>query len=269
MPAPGPADPSRALLVELSHSLQTPLAVLKGRVARLRVGKVHEGSQPDLDGIDACVDALSRIIAETLCLNSMSLQEQLCLSELVEESVQDVTIISEHCSISVFSSIEPGITLYGNNHCLRDTVANLLANAVKYMGNGARKEIHIKLQRIGSAAVLEIADTGIGIPEADLPHIFNRFYRGTRVYGVAPGQGLGLALVKRTVEAHSGKVAVASIPDVGTTFTLTFPLLRHQDAREGIGGDDDMVDQVDTEEASSFGDLPRDGDIRSARRRAS
>lgn len=265
-----PDDLSRILLTELSHSLQTPLAVLKGRVARLRAGTVHEGTQPDLDSIDACVEQLSKIIADALCLDPLSFQERVELSQLVEEAVQDAEAISEPYGIRVVSTVEPSLTLHGGNvRCLREAVANLLANAVKYIGNEPLKEIGVDLYARQSEAILTIADTGIGIPERDLPHIFNRFYRSTRVYGIAPGMGIGLAFVQRVVESHGGSITVKSAVGTGTTFTLTFPLDRHgQDAREGIGGDDDVVDKVDTEQASGIGDLARNDNVRPARRRA-
>ena len=102
-------------------------------------------------------------------------------------------------------------------------VWNLLANAKQYTPEGGR--IELRLQRQDGLARLEVQDTGIGISNEDLPHIFDRFYRaeGARaVYG--EGDGLGLAIVKYVVEAHDGSIKVASQPGSGTTFVVDLPL---------------------------------------------
>jgi signal transduction histidine kinase len=100
---------------------------------------------------------------------------------------------------------------------------NIISNAVKYTPEGGVLEIQTSLN--GGLANLIVKDSGIGISSKDLPHIFDRFFR---VKGKATrhitGSGLGLSLVKEVVDAHQGYIEVTSTPEVGTTFTLSFPM---------------------------------------------
>jgi signal transduction histidine kinase len=102
-------------------------------------------------------------------------------------------------------------------------IDNLLDNAVKYSPRGGSVKVSIGTAEDG-AAVLSVSDRGEGIPESDLPHIFERFRRGQNVEGRIPGTGIGLAGVQRIVEQHQGTIAVASKVGVGTTFTIRLPL---------------------------------------------
>jgi signal transduction histidine kinase len=102
-------------------------------------------------------------------------------------------------------------------------VWNLLANAKQYTPTGGR--IELRLQRLDGLARLEVQDTGIGISEEDLPHIFDRFYRADDARAIySDGDGLGLAIVKYVVEAHDGSIKVASHPGNGTAFVVDLPL---------------------------------------------
>lgn len=106
---------------------------------------------------------------------------------------------------------------------IRTAVMNIVSNAVKYTPEGGILEIRTFLS--GGLANLSVKDSGIGISETDLPHIFDRFFR---VKGKATrhitGSGLGLSLVKEVVDAHQGYIEVESEPEIGTTFTMSFPL---------------------------------------------
>jgi signal transduction histidine kinase len=119
-------------------------------------------------------------------------------------------------------------------------VQNLLANAAKYGGADGWIGVHVDTTGAGRARDVRIAieDRGRGIPAADLPHIFEPFYRGANaVARQIQGSGLGLALVRRIVEAHGGRVTVESREAEGTTFTIVLPVLKPDgaDARVGLG----------------------------------
>jgi len=98
-----------------------------------------------------------------------------------------------------------------------------LSNAVKYSPQGG--SVHMLVDCTAETFTFHIRDQGIGIPESDLPHLFESFHRATNVGSIA-GTGLGLAIVKRSVELHSGSIAVASTLGQGTTFTVTLPRLK-------------------------------------------
>jgi two-component system, OmpR family, phosphate regulon sensor histidine kinase PhoR len=112
---------------------------------------------------------------------------------------------------------------------MRTAIMNIVSNSVKYTPDGG--QVLLSTEVTGGFINFTVQDTGIGISQEDLPHIFDRFFR---VKGKATrhitGSGLGLALVKEVVEAHQGYIDVQSTPQVGTTFILSFPLVEKNDA---------------------------------------
>jgi two-component system sensor histidine kinase BaeS len=113
---------------------------------------------------------------------------------------------------------------------------NLVENAVKYNRDGGR--ITLSLEQTPDAVKVRVADTGIGIEPEHLPKLFRRFYRTDKARSrETGGAGLGLAIAKSFVEAHGGRIQVESVPEVGTTFTLTFPSAAEEDpARVDLKG---------------------------------
>jgi signal transduction histidine kinase len=113
---------------------------------------------------------------------------------------------------------------YGDANQLTQVVTNLLANALNYTQQGTIEvSTLLRDQQIG----LQISDTGRGIAAEDLPHVFERFYRGRHTHHAdVPGTGLGLAIVKEIVELHRGQIEIASQLDRGTTFTVWLPVYR-------------------------------------------
>ncbi|MBV8086420.1 MAG: HAMP domain-containing histidine kinase [Chloroflexi bacterium] len=106
--------------------------------------------------------------------------------------------------------------------CLRRTIEELLANAVKFSADNG--DVIVSLERDGGAAVLCVRDHGIGIPERDLPHVFDRFHRGENVLGRFPGSGLGLFQVRQDVERQGGEVSAGNAPDRGCVITVRLPI---------------------------------------------
>jgi two-component system phosphate regulon sensor histidine kinase PhoR len=101
-------------------------------------------------------------------------------------------------------------------------ITNLVHNAIRFTAGHGR--VSISARRQGQEVVIEVTDTGIGIPKQDLPKIFDRFYRVHRPGRQIQGTGLGLAIVKEIVNMHTGRIEVESEPDKGTTFTVFLPL---------------------------------------------
>ena len=126
--------------------------------------------------------------------------------------------------ISIEASLDPNTPLLRlDKAAVTDALANLIDNAIKYSSSDT--VIAVNVRRNADCVVIEVSDQGPGIEAHDLSHIFERFYRGRRAYQHSPrGTGLGLALVKATIEAHGGEINVHSKPGHGSTFGIRLPL---------------------------------------------
>ncbi|MBW4469500.1 MAG: response regulator [Stenomitos rutilans HA7619-LM2] len=113
-----------------------------------------------------------------------------------------------------------------DENLLHHILTNLLSNAIKYSPHGGK--VQFRVHHTLDAAIFQVQDCGIGIPERDLPHLFERFHRASNAKAI-PGTGLGLAIVKQCVDLHGGTIDVQSILGVGTTFTVTIPITQNED----------------------------------------
>ena len=120
--------------------------------------------------------------------------------------------------------LDETLPVNGNEDQFRQVLINLLENALKFTPKDG--SISVGLERAGNEIKLTVADTGIGFPPEDLPHVFKRFHHGRNVSGY-PGNGLGLVIVKAIITAHGGTVAVQSQPLKGTSITITVPALQN------------------------------------------
>ena len=173
----------------------------------------------EADWVSATLTALMDISeAETGTLRLTP--ELLPVGAVVEEAVSLHADDAEDRGIALACRIDPGLMLTADRTRLRQVLANLIENAVKYSTAGGR--IDVEAAAAGDAVAITVRDTGTGIGAADLPHVWDRLYRGDASRS-ARGLGLGLSLVKAIVEAHGGRVAVASGPGAGSAFTVTLP----------------------------------------------
>jgi signal transduction histidine kinase len=129
--------------------------------------------------------------------------------------------LSTQKHITFTSDIKSGILISGAEDKIARAVLNLLDNAIKYTPVGGSVSLSLR-ERAGNA-VIEVKDTGIGIPEDEVEHIFKRFYRGSKATK-SLGSGLGLAITQGIITAHRGNIQVKSKVGKGTTMLVTFPL---------------------------------------------
>jgi signal transduction histidine kinase len=174
------------------------------------------GFQMILTGIVADLHALSVADAAPISRSPVD------LSEIVREATEIVSALGETRDVSVEWAIDPHLMVAGDAIRLKQVLLNLGENAVKYTPSGGH--VRITLTREARSAALEVADTGVGIPAAALPRVFDRFYRGESSGKGMPGTGLGLAIAKRIVEAHGGTIDADSRPGGGSTFQVRLPL---------------------------------------------
>jgi len=147
-------------------------------------------------------------------------REQTDLNDLIRQSVELYEDLAEERGIDILTSVPPELAVAVDRNRMRQVLANLLDNAVKYTPAGG--VVQIAARRDTSDAVLTVSDTGVGIPPEELPRIWDRLYRGDKSRSTR-GLGLGLSLVKAIVAAHGGRVDVQSQPGAGSTFELRLP----------------------------------------------
>ena len=214
---------------DASHELRTPLTVLKGQNELiLSKQRKQEEYQEVISSNLEEINYMSKVLEDLFVLsksdeNQVNLDyKPVDLRALVEEVCKHAEILAEEKNIKIIIAFLEPIEIKGDEVRLRQMVWNVLQNGIKYTQQGG--ELKISLQNEGDFALLTIQDTGIGIPEEDLPLIFNRFYRvdkaRTRDEG---GSGLGLSICRQIAEAHKGKIEVESKLGVGTRFKIRLP----------------------------------------------
>jgi Osmosensitive K+ channel histidine kinase len=165
---------------------------------------------------------IGKIEANTLQFQPVSLNLEKFCCQLVEE--QQLNDSNQHPIALIVSGDNTDAQM--DEKLLRQILGNLLSNALKYSPVGTAVYFHLNNQN--GEVIFQIKDRGIGIPQADQERILETFYRATNV-GTISGTGLGLAIVKRAVELHGGTLAINSQEGIGTTFTITLPLIYHPD----------------------------------------
>jgi signal transduction histidine kinase len=207
---------------DVSHQLQTPLTVMKGTAeAALR----RATPSPESDVLHKLIDEVDDMDATTSNLRAFALADApvqrgrpVDLTDLVREAAEIVSALGEPRGIEIRADIQPGVSVSGDAVRLKQIVLNLGDNAIKYTTEGGL--VTLRLHATPAEAVLEVADTGAGIAAEHLPRLFDRLYRANSTAPGAAGSGVGLAIVKRIVDAHGGTVRVESAPGRGSTFTV-------------------------------------------------
>ena len=214
---------------DASHELRTPLTVLQGQnelvLSKLRDPKEYQ--EVIISNLEE-IKYMSKVL-EDLFVLSRSDENQVLLNykrmdlrDLVEEVCRHAEILAEEKDISIVIAFLEQVKINGDEVRLRQMVWNILHNGIKYTQPGG--ELKVSLLEESGFALLSIQDTGIGIPEKDLPFIFDRFYRVDKARSKDEGgSGLGLSICKHIAEAHKGKIGVESKPGLGTRFKIYIP----------------------------------------------
>lgn len=210
-----------------AHELKTPLATI---LVNLEVLELDGKTSPDrmekvLTIVKANTERMIRLVEDLMRLTSdkdHEMEEEVELSEVFAITLYELSPLIRKKDLTVSIENTPDISLTGSRVMLYRVMSNLLGNAAKY--NREHGSISIVTGRDDNGVTVKIEDTGIGIPEEALPHIFEPFYRVDQSRSRAVGgAGLGLPLVKDIVEKHGGEVTVKSAAGEGTTFILRFP----------------------------------------------
>ena len=208
-------DAQRSFLAETSHELRTPLTSLQGFLERAS-RRADPGVQRDLDDAKRIAQTMSRLVADLLQLSRGELVQEI-VPHLLDPCTDILEPIAEEFQ-GVSLRAEAGETLVGDPERLRQLLRNLTANAVRATGDPA--QVELRLHHTPENVIMEVSDTGPGIPAEQLPHIFDKFYKG-----VGGGAGLGLAIAKQIADVHQGRLYAESEVGKGTTFRLVLPAL--------------------------------------------
>ncbi|MGI5978926.1 MAG: sensor histidine kinase [Oscillospiraceae bacterium] len=229
----------RRFVSDASHELKTPLASI-----RLLSDSIVNSEDMDVDtmrdfvnDIESEAERLQRTTEKLLSLSRIDsgtslTRERVDLRQVVEKTLRLLHPLAKENQVAITTELQKGCFVWGNEDLLYRVIFNLAENAVKYNMPGGT--VNILLRSEGEEVVLTVADTGIGIPDEDLPHIFTRFYRVDKARSTdAGGSGLGLSIAHDAVKLHGGDITVEKQSEGGTRFIVRLPACPENVPEEG------------------------------------
>ena len=228
---------SKQFVADASHELRTPLTVMRGELESLAQDeRLASDTRESLGSVLEEVARLAGIVEGLFALSRLDAGEvgeawqSFDLAALAATTAEQMSLLATDKEIRVACEPTTAVAVRGDRARLKQVIVNLLDNAIKYTPRGG--SIALSVRREGAHAVLEVTDTGVGIPSEALAHVFERFYRvdGSRSREQG-GAGLGLSIVKSICTAHGAEVEVQSAPGQGSTFRVRAPLAAASDER--------------------------------------
>lgn len=225
-------------LSSVAHDLRNPLTLIKLRAGLLHTEVARRGSVvPErltsaatrilsaTEEMGSMIDSLLDLVRSEMGQRPSLRRTEVDVGALARGVAMDQQQGAQQHQVHVHAPETPVLATVDEIR-VRRVVRNLLLNAVKYSPEGGSVEVRVQQREVeGSGwAVLEVSDTGIGIPARDLPHLFERFFRGENVVGRIPGTGLGLFGARQIAEQHGGRIEVTSVEGQGSTFAVWLPL---------------------------------------------
>ena len=214
---------------DASHELKTPLASIKLLSDSILQNNMDmETVREFVEDIGNEADRLNRMTQKLLSLSRIESQEDgdceiVSIVPTTERVVRMLSAIAEKNEITIETNLEDDCSILILEDDLYQIIFNLVENGIKYNTHGGK--LNILLRKEEDNAVLRVTDTGVGIPEDALSHVFERFYRVDKARSrQSGGSGLGLSIVRNMVERNNGTIQVESVVGIGSTFTVTFPI---------------------------------------------
>ena len=219
----------------VSHDLRSPLTLIRGYTTMLgMVGELNEQQQGYISKIVVGVESMTRLVSNLLDLGRLGAGvglriEKIAPFEVVDAAVKTLQLLADQKSIQlvVQEAADMPLALMADRALLQQAISNLVENAIKYTPREGRVTVSVK--SLPDSTLFEVQDNGIGIPPADQPRLFEKFFRGSsREARAERGSGLGLAIVRSIAEKHGGKVWVESVLGKGSTFFLLIPSIQKE-----------------------------------------
>ncbi len=228
----------------VSHELKTPLASIAAYSEMLVDGEAddEETRKGFYSVIQSQAKRLNRLIENILNISRIESgltrveKGPVSLTILIEEQLQMIKSAAGEKNIEIIAQ-KPIVfdQVYADKDMISQVIVNLLSNAVKYTASGGSVKVETEVDEVAGTARVSVTDTGVGIAESELEHIFDRYYRVGANESCAKGTGLGLNLVKQIVEKiHNGRVFVTSEPGAGSTFGFELPLATRQAVENSV-----------------------------------
>lgn len=214
------------LVADVSHEMRTPLTVIRGNVDLMRVFGCSDAES--LDALTRESERMTRLVNDLLLLSqadsgALTMQfVQMELAPLISDINRSAQVLAGS-RLTVVTTCEEGLALQADPDRLKQVLLNLVDNAIKHTPDAGTVRVEAT-RSYNNFIRISVSDTGVGIPEKDLPYVFERFYRVDKSRSRANGgAGLGLSIASSIVQAHNGRVVVSSKPGEGTTFDVYLP----------------------------------------------
>ncbi|MEQ2006575.1 MAG: ATP-binding protein [Limisphaerales bacterium] len=232
---------NRRFMADASHELRTPLTILRGELeAMLPQTDGAPELQERIGSVLEEVERLAKIVEHLFALSRLDAGEaqaesvRFDLGQLVASTAEQMSLLAEDKQVSLNCLAPRAVSVEGDRARLKQVVVNLLDNAIKYTPQGGSVTLSVVAAPHVGKALLEVTDTGIGIPSGALPHVFERFFRVDKARSrELGGAGIGLSIVKAICTAHGGQVEVASEEGHGARFRVLLPLAETSDETKG------------------------------------
>ena len=232
----------REFVANVSHELRTPLTTVKSYTETLLEILSDEDIDKEmlesfLETINSETDRMTRLVKDLLLLSRLDYgindmhKDYFSVSELIEDTLKRLKRYGDEKGQKlIYDPTNALPAYYGNIDRIEQVLTNIITNAIKYTPEGG--SIFISTVYMYNSIIIKVKDTGIGIPEESLKHIFERFYRVDKARSrQMGGTGLGLAIAKEIVEAHGGTITISSVPDYGTDVMITLPIIGNDNGK--------------------------------------
>lgn len=237
------ADMKNQFVSHVSHEMRTPLSSIKAYIEMLADGEVEDEPTKHrfYETIQSEADRLSRLIDNILNISRIesgvvqARREPLSLQQIVGEAMSLLRPQAQAKGVELTEAPCPvTYQVFADRDMVLQAVLNLVSNAIKYTPKGGKIGVELGVDEHAQRVTVAVTDTGVGIPEEDLPRLFEKFFRVAGHERMAKGTGLGLSLAKQIVErVHAGRLTVTSEVGKGSTFTMALPMTEEQGETRG------------------------------------